>query len=92
MIVESLYQLVFFKEAPMLLLWIDDLLAYADTASELLDVIKGIHTKLNEVGFQLNTKKCKLFAPNVINDHGIGHDSERIKPLQRIPEPTMASD
>ncbi|OWY94680.1 LOW QUALITY PROTEIN: hypothetical protein PHMEG_00035519 [Phytophthora megakarya] len=81
-----------------LLVWIDDLLAFADSTAELLDVIEAILTKLDEYGFKLNPKKCRFFLTEfrwcgrIISERGIGHDPARIEALQRIPEPTTAAE
>ncbi|KAE9207369.1 hypothetical protein PF005_g12643 [Phytophthora fragariae] len=47
------------------LVWIDDLLAYANTVVELMDVIEAILKRLDEYGFKLNPRKCKLFQTEI---------------------------
>ncbi|OWZ05565.1 hypothetical protein PHMEG_00022324 [Phytophthora megakarya] len=67
-------------------------------ATEPLDVIEAILTKLDEFGFKLNPKKCKVFLTEmkwcgkIINEHGVGHDPKRIESLRAIPEPTTAAE
>ncbi|KAE9082359.1 hypothetical protein PF005_g16446 [Phytophthora fragariae] len=67
------------------IVWIDDLLVFADTEEELVDAIEAVLTKLGEYGLKLNPKKSALFLTEVrwcgriINKDGIGHDPERIR-------------
>ncbi|KAG2885441.1 hypothetical protein PC116_g17577 [Phytophthora cactorum] len=42
------------------IVWIDDLLVFAETAEELVNVIEAVLQKLDEFGFILNPKKCSL--------------------------------
>ncbi|KAG3103460.1 hypothetical protein PI125_g13859 [Phytophthora idaei] len=70
------------------IVWIDDLLVFAETAEELVNVIEAVLQKLDEFGFILNLKKCSLFLTEVkwcgriINKDGIGYDPSRIQALR----------
>ncbi|KAG3236573.1 hypothetical protein PI124_g18426 [Phytophthora idaei] len=70
------------------IVWIDDLLVFAETAEELVNVIEAVLQKLDEFGFILNLKKCSLFSTEVkwcgriINKDGIGYDPSRIQALR----------
>ncbi|OWZ12192.1 LOW QUALITY PROTEIN: hypothetical protein PHMEG_00014683 [Phytophthora megakarya] len=67
------------------IVWIDDLLVFADTQKELVDAIEAVLTKLDEHGLILNPKKSTVFLKEVrwcgriINQHGVDHDPERIQ-------------
>ncbi|OWY98193.1 hypothetical protein PHMEG_00031098 [Phytophthora megakarya] len=80
------------------IVWIDDLLIFADTQEELVDAIDAVLTKLDEFGFVVNPKKSSLFLSEVrwcgriINKHGIGHDPERIRALREMAIPTTAAE
>uniref|UniRef100_H3H5Q5 Reverse transcriptase domain-containing protein n=1 Tax=Phytophthora ramorum TaxID=164328 RepID=H3H5Q5_PHYRM len=80
------------------LVWIDDLLAYADTVMDLMDAIEAILKQLDKFGFKLNPRKCKLFQTEIkwcgriINKDGVGHDPDRIQALQKIPPPANAAE
>eukprot|EP00644_Phytophthora_capsici_P014219 jgi/Phyca11/98936/e_gw1.3.1324.1 len=80
------------------IVWIDDLLVFADTQEELVNAIEAVLTKLDEHGLILNPKKSALFLKEVrwcgriINQHGIGHDPERIQALRDMPLPTTAAE
>ncbi|KAG3090388.1 hypothetical protein PI125_g17740 [Phytophthora idaei] len=47
------------------IVWFDDLLVFAETAEELVNVIEAVLQKLDEFGFILNPKKCSLFLTEV---------------------------
>ncbi|KAG2774147.1 hypothetical protein PC116_g22597 [Phytophthora cactorum] len=61
------------------IVWIEDLLVFAETAEELVNVIETVLQKPDEFGFILNLKKCSLFmievkwCGRIINKDGIGH-------------------
>ncbi|OWY92684.1 LOW QUALITY PROTEIN: hypothetical protein PHMEG_00038207, partial [Phytophthora megakarya] len=80
------------------IVWIDDLLIFADTQEELVDAIDAVLTKLDEFGFIVNPKKSSLFLSEVwwygriINKQGIGHDPERIRALRWMAIPTTAAE
>ncbi|POM72578.1 Hypothetical protein PHPALM_10679 [Phytophthora palmivora] len=80
------------------IVWIDDLLVFANTQEELVGAIDVVLTKLDEHGLILNPKKSTVFLKEVrwcgriINQHGVGHDPERIQALREMPSPTTAAE
>ncbi|KAG2908584.1 hypothetical protein PC116_g13081 [Phytophthora cactorum] len=80
------------------IVWIDALLVFAETAEELVNVIEAVLQKLDEFGFILNPKKCSLsltevkWCGRIINKDGIGHDPSRIQALREMPPLTTAAE
>jgi Reverse transcriptase (RNA-dependent DNA polymerase) len=80
------------------LVWIDDVLVFADTVDELFDVLELMFKLLNEYGLKLSPKKSEVFLTQVkwcgriIDADGIRHDPERIEALCNIPEPATAAE
>eukprot|EP00644_Phytophthora_capsici_P002998 jgi/Phyca11/102514/e_gw1.7.1112.1 len=80
------------------IVWIDDLLVFADTAEELVNAIDAVLVKLDKHGLLLSPKKSALFLTEVrwcgriINRLGIGHDPERIQALRDMPVPQTAAE
>ncbi|KAK1930096.1 Transposon Tf2-9 polyprotein [Phytophthora citrophthora] len=80
------------------IVWIDDLLVFANSQEELVDATEAVLKKLDEHGLILNPKKSAVFLTEVrwcgriINKHGIGHDPERIRALREIPTPATAAE
>ncbi|POM65523.1 Hypothetical protein PHPALM_18745 [Phytophthora palmivora] len=70
------------------IVWIDDLLVFAESADQLVESIDAILQKLDEHGFILNPKKCSLF----LTEDGIGHDPIRIQALREMSPPTTAAE
>ncbi|POM58258.1 Hypothetical protein PHPALM_37118 [Phytophthora palmivora] len=75
-----------------MLVWIVGLLACADIAVEMLDVIEAILTKLNEVGFETTQRSASPFLLQLDGVEKCDHDPERIKSLPRIPEHLTAAE
>ena len=81
-----------------LLVWIDDILVYADTVEELLDATARMFKALDDAGFKLSPQKSEAFlcevkwCGRIINKNGVNHDPERIKALQNIPYPINAAE
>ena len=81
-----------------LLVWIDDILAFASTPVELLDALEGMLQRINDHGLKLNPRKCQLFLTQVkwcgrvIDADGVRHDQERIDALCAIPVPATAAE
>eukprot|EP00957_Ditylum_brightwellii_P138070 10526146-Ditylum_brightwellii.AAC.1 len=48
------------------LLWLDDLLVYAETEAELLEALREISLKCQRVGLKLHARKCELFQKEVV--------------------------
>lgn len=79
-----------------LLIWIDDLLLYANSINTYLDKLQELFFLLDKYGLKLSTKKTSLYQTSVkwcgkiITGEGISHDPKRIDALQAIPCPTTA--
>lgn len=82
--------------AKNLLVWIDDILMYAKSVDEYLDVLERFLSKMDEKNLKLNPKKCTLFKTSIkwcgriIDGHGVRHDPERIEAISSIPYPKTA--
>ncbi|GMF64571.1 unnamed protein product [Phytophthora lilii] len=80
-----------------LLMWVDDIVIFAKTVEELLDVIRKFSARLREYGLKLNTKKSGLFARQIswcgrlIAGEGVRHDPERVAALSSLPLPSTAA-
>ncbi|GAB9477013.1 hypothetical protein Gpo141_00014072, partial [Globisporangium polare] len=93
--VEKVLADLLYKEV---LVWIDDLLLFADTVEELVNIKQKVFKRLDEYGLKLNPKKSHLFLTKVkwcgrvISAEGVGHDPERIEALREIPYPSSAAE
>ena len=47
------------------LLWLDDVLLYADSVEELLSLMEKVFTKLDARGVKLSPTKCDMFCTEV---------------------------
>ncbi|GMF17256.1 unnamed protein product [Phytophthora fragariaefolia] len=80
------------------IVWIDDLLVFADTQKKLLDAIEAVLNRLDEHGLILNLKQSAMFLMEVhwfgriINKQGIGHDPARTSALRDMPVPPTAAE
>ncbi|KAG2783111.1 hypothetical protein PC129_g21185 [Phytophthora cactorum] len=87
---ELLYQI--------LLIWIDDLLIFANTIEEYLIALERLLDLTNVFGLKLSRKKSKLYQKSVtwcgkvIDEHGIHHDPSRIQGLSSMPLPSTAGE
>ena len=94
-VVENVMGTLMYKSV---LVWIDDLLMYAETIDGLLHVLRDAFERLDAKGLKLSPKKSKLFLTEVkwcgrmISAAGIGHDPTRIQALQQLPPPTNAAE
>ncbi|KAH9171026.1 hypothetical protein AeNC1_017775, partial [Aphanomyces euteiches] len=81
-----------------LLVWIDDILVYADDPDEYTAVLDKFFDLMHKYGFKLSPTKTKLYAKQVkwcgryLSEAGVKQDPERIEALCAIPEPTNAGD
>ncbi|KAH9086373.1 hypothetical protein LEN26_020136, partial [Aphanomyces euteiches] len=81
-----------------MLVWIDDVLIYAKTYEEYMDVLEKFLSKMEEKNLKLNPQKCELFQRQVkwcgrlIDGHGVKQDPEWIKALNELPYPTNAGE
>ena len=81
-----------------LLVWIDDLLVYANSVEDLLKVMERLYSILDKFGFKLSIPKCKLFLQEVkwcgriFSESGVKHDPIRIEGLCNMPPPSTAGE
>ncbi|GMF27035.1 unnamed protein product [Phytophthora fragariaefolia] len=81
-----------------LLIWIDDLLGYADSPEELLRILRRVLTICEEKGLKLNPKKGKFFMAEalwcgrIVSGGGVRHDPARIQALRELPAPSTGQE
>ncbi|KAE8893701.1 hypothetical protein PF005_g18811 [Phytophthora fragariae] len=81
-----------------LLIWVDDLLLYAEDIDTYLDKLAEFFSLLNQFGLQLSAKKCSLYQSEVkwcgrlINHRGVRYDPERIDTLRAMPYPKTTGE
>ncbi|KAF0729042.1 hypothetical protein Ae201684P_003654 [Aphanomyces euteiches] len=81
-----------------LLVWIDDILVYADDPDEYTAVLDKFFDLVHKYGFKLSPTKTKLYTKQVkwcgryLSEAGVKQDPERIEALCAIPGPTNAGD
>ncbi|CEP01805.1 hypothetical protein PBRA_008747 [Plasmodiophora brassicae] len=81
-----------------MMVWIDDLLGFAKTEAELLELLANVFERAREVGLKFNPTKCTIFARELVwcgkiySGNGIRHDPERIAALTSMPEPKTVKD
>ncbi|OWZ13400.1 hypothetical protein PHMEG_00013278 [Phytophthora megakarya] len=79
-----------------LLIWIDDLLLFADTTAEYLLVLEKLFDLVHEFRLKLSLKKSSLYQQSVtwcgkvIDQNSIRHDPKRIEGLTAMPPPCTA--
>ena len=81
-----------------LLPWIDDLLLYAKTIDELLELLEWVLQRAKDYGLKFSPKKLSLMAKEkawcgkLITPDGIKPDPEKIKALMEMPLPRLADE
>ncbi len=81
-----------------LLIWLDDLLGYAESQEALLDLLTRVLRICHEKGLKLNPKKCSFYQTEarwcgrIISAAAVKHYPERIRALQSLPCPKMGKD
>jgi hypothetical protein len=81
-----------------LLIWIDDLLLYANNVDTYLEKLEELFSLMNDFGLKLSATKSSLFQRSVkgcgkiIDGDGVRHDPERIAALREMPLPTTAAE
>jgi hypothetical protein len=81
-----------------LIIWIDDLLGYADSLETWYRTLETTLKCAEEHNIKLNLRKCELFTSRVkfcgriFTTEGVQHDPDRIDALQSIPQPRTARD
>eukprot|EP00644_Phytophthora_capsici_P017003 jgi/Phyca11/129344/e_gw1.83.90.1 len=79
-----------------LIIWIDDLLLFADDIDSYLQKLDQVFDLVADFGLKLSVKKSSLYQQSVkwcgriINSDGVAHDPERIDVLRSMPYPTTA--
>ena len=79
------------------LIYIDDVLVYAEDVEKLVIAMKAVFLRLRKFGIFLKPRKCTLFATSivwcghVISEAGCGINEEYLHALQDIPEPLNAA-
>ncbi|EGZ24122.1 hypothetical protein PHYSODRAFT_481170, partial [Phytophthora sojae] len=74
-----------------LLVWIDDLLIYASTIDEFLEVIDLIYSLLEEYGLFLGMDKTCLYTTSakwcgrVLTKDGVAYDADKVQALVEMP-------
>ncbi|GMF28370.1 unnamed protein product [Phytophthora fragariaefolia] len=80
----------------IVLVWVDDLLIYASTINEFLEVIDLIYSLLEEYGLLLGMDKTCLYTTSekwcgcVLTKAGVAYDSDKIRALVEMPAPTTS--
>ncbi|GMF10762.1 unnamed protein product [Phytophthora lilii] len=81
-----------------LMIWIDDLLGYADSDEGLLELLKKVLTICQTKGLKLNPEKRKfyvreaLWCGRVVSGDGVCHDPARISALSNLPALTSGQE
>jgi len=79
------------------LIYIDDVLVYAENFKELLVAMQSVFLRLRQYGIFLKPRKCTLFAQSIvwcghrISKEGYGINSEYLQAVQDIPAPLNAA-
>ena len=91
---QSSIQNVFMPLRDALLQWLDDILAHACSASELMDTLETFFSLCRLHGLKLHSRKCRFFLREVnwcgrlISQNGVRLDPRRLKALLAISQPT----
>ena len=81
-----------------MLAWLDDILGFATTVTNLLDALAEVFARCARFGLKLHPLKCQFFVKEatwcgkVISANGVAHSSKRVAELVGIPTPTNAGD
>ncbi|OWZ07579.1 hypothetical protein PHMEG_00020006, partial [Phytophthora megakarya] len=81
-----------------LLIWIDDLLLFAEDIETYLLKMQELFALINAFGLKLSAKKSSLYQTSVkwcgkiVSEVGIAHHLERIETLRSMPEPNTAGE
>lgn len=80
------------------LIWIDDMLAFAKTFEDMLDNMRYILQRCRKFGLKINAKKIDLFATEakfcgkILSASGIRHDPARTQILSTMAPPTTVGE
>ncbi|KAH9109321.1 hypothetical protein AeMF1_015598 [Aphanomyces euteiches] len=81
-----------------LLGWLDDLLGYARTASDLMDLLKRVLAICQAYGLKLHPKKCAFYTTKTIwcgkevSAEGVAHAPARVQGLCELEPPQTAAE
>ncbi|TMW59220.1 hypothetical protein Poli38472_007365 [Pythium oligandrum] len=81
-----------------LLVWIDDLLLYAEDVDTYLEKLTELLGLADTFGFKLSATKSQVYKREVkwcgkrISGDGVSHDPERIQALKEVPYPSNAGE
>ncbi|GMF42756.1 unnamed protein product [Phytophthora fragariaefolia] len=81
-----------------LLIWIDDLLLYAEDTDTYLEKLSELFALMNDFGLKLSASKSSLFQRSVkwcdkiIDGVGVRHDPKRVETLRKMPLPSNAGE
>ena len=96
---QRLMQLVFKEDCfKTLLVYLDDIVAFGRTETEMLDRLENIFGKLRLAGLKLETSKCHFFKEKVrflgheISKSGISTDPEKIQAVRDWVQPKTVRD
>ncbi|KAE9050316.1 hypothetical protein PR001_g2519 [Phytophthora rubi] len=80
------------------LVWVDDVILFAPTVSEFVEVLGDFFSLVAAAKLKLNVLKCSLFKMEVlwcgrlISGAGIRHDPDRVGALSTLPLPATIAD
>ncbi|XP_055633430.1 uncharacterized protein K02A2.6-like [Toxorhynchites rutilus septentrionalis] len=73
--------------------YIDDILIWAESDEELLDIIKIVLGRLAKYNVKINAEKCEWFVSQVkylghiLSEAGVSPNPEKVKAIMAVPEP-----
>ena len=80
------------------IIYLDDIIVFADTPEEHVKRLRGVFEKLAEVGLKLKPSKCEFFKSHVnylghvISEEGIECDPKKIEAVKNWPIPVTVTD
>ncbi|KAE9301614.1 hypothetical protein PF008_g22706 [Phytophthora fragariae] len=92
---EKCFETLLYKH---LLVWIDDLVLYADDIDTYLDKLTELFSLLNDFGLKLSVKKSRLYQTEakwcgkIIDANGVRHDPTRIESPRAMTYPSTAGE
>ncbi len=81
-----------------LLVWLDDLLGYAPSVNQLLDILEKVLTICEKYNLKLHPRKCAFFLTKAtwcgksISSEGVTHVESRVQGLVALATPSTAAD
>ncbi|GMF66728.1 unnamed protein product [Phytophthora fragariaefolia] len=80
------------------LVWLDDILGYAESEDELIELLEEVLQRCAKYGLKLNPAKCQFFVKEVtwcgkvISAAGVTHSPERVQGLVEMSSPSTAAN